>query len=501
MRWDALPLPGDFLPGFEEWRRAPRGAHLAFLAPETEERAAGDTPRSFRENVLWNRPIRVATIAGVSRPERSRAALRGIASRKGAVMNSVQSAERTSVHSLSRVHPGRVLALLVLLAAPAAAGSAAGQDAQRYVQAGSSGATLYNLPDPKGHVVLEVPAGTPLAVHDTYAGGRYLKVAAPGGVKVWVYGKYVKESARQGWVEITGSYINMRPRPTSQDSYPVGRLDLGDRLRFIRRDDPSKPLADDWVQVYSTPDTLAYVLAAETAALPAGTDAAKRWEEATAKALAAREQGGAPVLTEASHKTAEGSAGATKLAEPAPKGVFEALAVADRRSEEELASDRPDFAAVIAAYEKVLAMGPDAPTRSLVEQRIETAKAHQEYAQLRRDIELADAERQKKLDEANDKIEEMNRGRDPHWGRFQTRGWLERIKQDGEKVYLVRWGSEYVARVVCNSGRYDLDLLRGFELGVQGTPLSAAPVGEKSYPVIDVDRIEVISARFTGHGR
>ena len=182
-----------------------------------------------------------------------------------------------------------------------------------------------------------------------------------------------------------------------------------------------------------------------------------------------------------------------------PQGVYEALAVADRKSEEELASEDPDFAAVIVAYEAVLAFGPDAPTRNLVNQRIEKVKAHQELAELRHDIALAEAERQRKLDEANRKIAEMNRGRDPLWGRFQARGWLEQLKEDGEKVYLVRWGSEYKARVTCNSGRYDLGLYQGFEIGVRGVPVSAAPVGGKSYPVIDIDRIEVISGRFAGH--
>ncbi len=410
--------------------------------------------------------------------------------------------ERTSIHAFSRVRLGWCLALLTLLAAPASAAvgtpSAASQEPERYVQAGSSGAKLFNLPDPKGHVVLDVAAGTPLAVHGSYAGGRYLKVTAPGGVKVWVFGRYVKESPRLGWVEISGSYINMRPLPRSQHAWPLGQLDLGDRLVFIGRNDPSKPMAEDWVQVYSTPDTMAYVLAAETAALPAGTDAAARWREATAAAVAAHERGGTPVVAEATRQGTESAivdAGVTET----PQGVYEALAVADRKSEEELASEDPDFAAVIVAYEAVLAFGPDAPTRNLVNQRIEKVKAHQELAELRHDIALAEAERQRKLDEANRKIAEMNRGRDPLWGRFQARGWLEQLKEDGEKVYLVRWGSEYKARVTCNSGRYDLGLYQGFEIGVRGVPVSAAPVGGKSYPVIDIDRIEVISGRFAGH--
>ena len=110
---------------------------------------------------------------------------------------------------------------------------------ERYVLAGADGASLYNLPDPKGQVVLDVAAGTPLAVLGSKSEGRYLKVMAPGGLKVWVFGKYLKESERKGWVELTGSYVQMRPMPRSQNSYPLGQLDKGERLLFLKRNDPS----------------------------------------------------------------------------------------------------------------------------------------------------------------------------------------------------------------------------------------------------------------------
>jgi hypothetical protein len=400
-----------------------------------------------------------------------------------------------------------VAGLLGMLIAPSSASAAAPAvlpqagtvEAQRYVQVGKSGAKLYNLPDPKGHVVLNVDAGTPLVVHGDRGGGKYLKVSAPGGVEVWIYGKYLKESQRLGWVEATGNYVNMRPMPRSNNSYPLGQIDRGTRLRFIKRSDPSKPMAEDWVQVYSSPETVAYVLAAKTTALAAGVSPGKVWKEAVAAAMVVHESGSGGQPVEAARSGAPGEA-TEAVQEVAPQGVFGALRAADEMWNQEKTAVAPDFVGVIAAYQAVLTFEPDAPTERLVASRIETVTTHRKLADLQRDIVAADEEHEQKIADAQQKIREMQRSRDPLWGRFQTRGWLERHKLDGQKVYLVRYGSEHIARIECQSGRYDLAVFEGFEIGVRGIPIGAAAADEDGYPVIDVDRIEVISGRYVREG-
>lgn len=397
-----------------------------------------------------------------------------------------------------------------LAARPLAAQDAAA--AQRYVVAGASGATLSNLPDPKGQSVLKVEPGTPLAVLGSAAEGRYLKVQAPGGVQVWVYGKYLEPSERIGWMELTGSYVNMRPRPRSQNSWPLGQLDRGERLFVLQRQDPSKPLAEDWVQVYSPATTAAYVLAAETAALPEGSDGAGRWR-AAASALGvqrvAREASTGPgPKKEAGSGAAPGGAGAGE-AQPnavqqgeaattsgaAPADVYEAIRIADARMEEELAKPAPDFLAILAGYETALAMNPDAPTRTLIEGRMNEATLARELADLRREAQDERAQRERELKELRSKIARLSTESDPLWGRFVARGWLETERVQGERVYRIRFGSETVAEVQCLSGRYDLEKFVDYEIGLRGMTLGNATRELSSLPVIDVDRIEVISAR------
>ncbi len=401
----------------------------------------------------------------------------------------------------------------------APSGATPAQDAatnvERYVTAGATGASLYNLPDPKGQVVLKAEAGTPLAVLGSKVQGRYLKVAAPGGLKVWVFGKYLVESDRLGWVELTGSYVNMRPLPRSQNSYPLGQLDKGDRLLFVKRNDLSKPMAEDWVQVYSPPGTAAYVLAAETTAVATGTDGAKLWAAASSAALASRSTHIAapePKLAAATDSGAKGGtaveAGSTDAlgsaaeqgGEPVttqapPRDFFEAVHRADALMDGEMGSPNPDYLAMIAAYETVLAMNPDAPTRHLVERRMNEISLSQELASLKLQAAGERAQRERELRNLRQKIATLSTESDPLWGRFVARGWLESKTVKGQQVYRIRFGSEYIAEVQCLSGRYDLSQYTNFEIGVRGMSIGNSNRELTAVPVIDIDRIEVISAR------
>ncbi|MFT7487218.1 MAG: hypothetical protein ACI9F9_003077 [Candidatus Paceibacteria bacterium] len=377
---------------------------------------------------------------------------------------------------------------------------------ERYVLAGATGARLMNLPDSKGREVLLAAGGTPLAVYTSRAGSPYLKVGAPGGVKIWVYGKYLQQSQRPGWVEVAGSYVNMRPLPRSQDSYPLGQLDRGDRLRFIQRLDPTKPMSEDWVQVYSPPDTLAYVLAAETRATAAGANPKALWDEAVQDVL--KTQPKTVVTTQpviggsksgaleagAPHSSASQSAGAQFAG--GTRSVFSELAAADRSMDIALSgTSTPDYNGLLTGYQNVLALGPDAPTRHLIDQRIERLEAHRELAAIRADIANSKLQREEQLAGLRGEAERGERSNDPLWGRFQTRGWIERQVKDGEVSYLVRWGADFLAKVQCSSGRYELELYEGFEIGIKGVPVRSAMVTTGGYPLIDIDRIEVISAR------
>jgi len=365
---------------------------------------------------------------------------------------------------------------------------------QKYVLAGATGATLLNLPDVKSHEVLRVAGGTPLAVYPYRKGIGYLRVRAPGGLKVWVFGKYLSESARPGWLEVSGSYVNMRPRPQSADSYPIGQLDRGDRLRFIQRKNPDKPMSEDWVQVFSPPDAMGYVLAAETRALPAGANPKVLWEAAVKKSLAASSKAAPGPAAGSNTRAVEAASNAVQLGAPS-QGLFAELAAANAEMDTALAGAAPDYDKLYANYQALLARSPDAPTRSLIQERIKRLDLSRELGEIRAEYELQNAEREKQLEELRDEVQQDRRGRDPLWGRFQTRGWLEQQEQDGKTVYLIRWGADTLAQVQCSSGRYDLDLYDGVEIGAQGVTVPASEAASSAYPLIDIDSIEVISVR------
>lgn len=438
--------------------------------------------------------------------------------RRSAVQPSTHGTTNVRTHSTGALRALAAGGLVLGLWAPAAAahgtlvlGSHAAsrvQDAartpERYVTAGSTGAVLLNLPDDKGRRVLDVKGGTPLAVYPSRTGTPYLRVAAPGGVEVWVFGKYLKETSRAGWLEVTGSYVNMRPLPRSQDSYPLGQLDRGERLRFIERQSPSLPMADDWVKVWSPADTLAYVLAAETTQAPANANGQVLFETATAAAVASRPGVALPVNASTPPSAQPGaqpkSAPAAGTQAAGSPTIYAKLNAANQSMDTALATASgggatPDYAALLASYTAILAMGPDAPTRSLVAQRIDKLEAYRELDEIRAEITLANSARQEQLEELREAAERNLNERDPLWGRFQSRGFLERQNRDGKSVFLVRWGSDFLAQVQCSSGRYDMALYEGFEIGIKGVSVRSAQGAAGAYPLIDIDRIEVISAR------
>jgi len=393
------------------------------------------------------------------------------------------------------------LAALALLAAATPHADASAQDQGRlvsYVAVGSGGAKARNLYDDQGLVVLEIPSGMVLAVHGERSG--WLEVEVPGGFRVWVFGEYVRPAAEAGVLQITGDNVRMRPLPSSgPESLPLRQLlAKGDRVRLIQRHDASLELREDWVQVWSPPGARAWVRASETVPLPAGADGPKLWAAASVGALQRPPQA-----------TSKGQA--VPAAAPATKATAEARQVTDLmqtadarlRAEREVdeAGGTPDYAGAIAAYEAVLKVSDGGPTADVARGRIRLAQSYAEAHALREELENEKAA----LDSALAKREEERtaaRERDVYEGRFASRGWLESAPVlGGDPVWVLRWSGDRVAEVVCTSGRYDLSLFAGFEIGIDGDvlrgPLLAADQSVARPQQVDVRRIEVLAGRQT----
>jgi hypothetical protein len=395
----------------------------------------------------------------------------------------------------------------LLLATPARAAQEP-QDLLSYVRAGESGAKAYNLPDAQAVEVLEVSTQTVLAVHAKRSG--WLDVEAPGGFRVWVWGEYLEPASEAGKVRVTGNDVRMRPLPSSGiESYALAqKLGRGQVLHLIGRNDESLPMASDWVQVWSPPGARAWVRESETTALQGGESGAKLWGEAVAARLAARKPAPVTPPAPAGGDTPRAEAAqAVEAAAPSGKDAVSALRQAETLFAAEMAKDDagsiPDYGAVRAAYEQVLALETEGPSAARARARLDEVGLRAEAYRLRHELELERARREAEARAARERMEQAG-DRDPFYGRFDSRGWLERRIEPGttEPVWVLRWSGEDSAELVCFSGRYDLSVFEGYELGINGQMLSGpieASAGRAMRAArFDVRRIEVISGRAAG---
>jgi len=395
----------------------------------------------------------------------------------------------------------------LLLATPARAAQDS-QDLLSYVRAGDGGAKAYNLPDPQAVEVLEVPAQTVLAVHERRSG--WLDVEAPGGFRVWVWGEYLEPASTAGKVRVTGNDVRMRPLPSSGiESYALAqKLGRGQELYLIGRNDESVAMASDWVQVWSPPGARAWVRESDTTPLQGGESGAKLWGEAVAARLAARKP--VPVTPPApvAGDAPQGGAGQpVEAAAPAGKDAVAALRRAETLFAAEMAKDDagsiPDYGAVRAAYEEVLTIEAEGPSAAAARARLDEVGLRAEAFRLRHELEIERARREAEARAARERIDQAG-DRDPFYGRFESRGWLERRLEPGttEPIWVLRWSGQDTAELVCFSGRYDLSVFEGFELGVNGQMLSGpieASAGRAMRAArFDVRRIEVLSGRSAG---
>lgn len=405
------------------------------------------------------------------------------------------------IHATLRAAAG--ISACLLLCAQAFAVQAAGIG---YARAAEGGARLRNLASDKGNVVGDLPQGGLMKVYGETAG--YLDVEVPGGVEVWVYGRYLKESGRPGWLEVQRGRVAMRPSPKSEiTSYPLPQyLEVGERVWVVQRKDETKPLSEDWVQIRSPEGKRAWVAEGETTSI-SRTEGATAWEKEStavreARMAAAQEpvkprSGGLTVGKENPETPAK-----TVIETPVSSEARQAIRDADRLFEAARATTDKDFTAARAAYEHALMVAPKGTVADRANARLEEITAHEKLESLRDEISAAEAERAAERARLQRELDESNRRRsDPLVGRYQARGWLEARKVRGadEPIYLIRWAGSEQAELISSDGRYDLSLFVGYEVGVVGGT-SRAPIPASSSTIarpvqFDVMKIEVISGR------
>jgi len=401
-----------------------------------------------------------------------------------------------------------------------ATGTARAQDAERYVRA-ENGAQLRVFQDANARTVTTLGAGDLLRVHDentfSLPDGRTLvwyEVSAPKGLPVWVFGEYLAKTNARDVLAVTGDAVRMRPSPESSiASYPLrSMLNRGQRVLFVERHDPSAAFGADWIRVWSPPEARAWIDASETQPVTDAVAARQEWQRdlrvlprAEAKPQPAESEGTEPAdpgeasgSEPAQADQDQGAGGGDDIPDEAYRSLAYGETLLQNARKKSTSASEADFAPAIRAFEVVLDMVPEnSPVAENARLQLDRAQTLADLAAARdelRHLEERRAERLEKLlsDQKDAAVKDT-----VHWGRFMGRGWVVRKRTpDGTRYYL-RWGGETVFEISCESGRYDLDLFEGFEIGVRGTMLRQAMQATEEegalVALLDISRIEVIS--------
>ena len=383
------------------------------------------------------------------------------------------------------------------------AGSAAAVDAHggrevlRHAWIRAGGVTVRNLPDVQGHGLIELGEDTLVAVLSEQGG--WYEVDAPGGFPVWVLGRYLRPAEQEGVVVVNGNRINMRALPnTDVNNFPLyERLQAGDHLAVIETSDPDRPMSEVWVRVWSPPGAGGWIQADRTRALAREEDGADLWLRAeraaalgegmrTARRDDAEDaaQDGRPI--EAGAPVGQGGS------RPKPPALARLEAVREefaREREREL----PDFDQYREKFLSILELDPDPLTRNEIEKEVQVVDSLKQVHELRQRLEEQKAQNLRDLIARQQAQWERARELDPLSDRYDLRGRLERIEDsDGTRTYRLWRGREPVAEFRCVSGRYDLELFVGCEVGVLAERIETEDALRAEFLQVDVERLEVL---------
>jgi len=391
----------------------------------------------------------------------------------------------------------------LVLAAPA---PGAQEDAPlRYGRTTGKDARIVNLPDANGIELLRPESGTLVSVWRELAG--WLEVEVPGGYQAWVHGRYLSPTDVEGVFEVTRNAINIRPLPKSDvTSFPLPqRLQAGDRVRVIGQAAEGTALAETWARIVTPPGVHAWVRADEVTTL--GTE--ERGPELWAKALGSV----APEHTEnappARRSTAEPATGArsapgtepASAEKPIRSGAEEAARAELARLKAAIDAQRtlpePDYAPIqrdLRALSATTSPATGGALRLEIDGELARLDALKEVARVRAELEKERQAREQEVWERERRVREASRAKDPLGDVFLSRGVLQRTTGVGEAPrYHIRFGGRDVCEVLCTSGRYDMDLLAGNEVGIFGDELQSMSGSELS--VVDIRRLEILKRR------
>ena len=121
------------------------------------------------------------------------------------------------------------------------------------------------------------------------------------------------------------------------------------------------------------------------------------------------------------------------------------------------------------------------------------ADAYMRIETIQRQLETDRATREREDAERAAELKRRKDEKTPLMGRYDARGWVESRKlSDGGTGWFLRFAGKESCAIQCSSGRYDISMFAGYEVGVVGRMLNEPGAGQAS---CDLRSIEVLSGR------
>ncbi len=360
-------------------------------------------------------------------------------------------------------------------------------------------ASFRNLASEDTLVISTPKRGTLIHVFQERAGWQRAEI--PGGFPVWVHGRFLRPTDQKDVWEVIGDGVNVRGLPNSSvNNYPIGQLYRGDLVRAaggvppMEEDAAGAETESEWLNVWSPEGFGAWIKADQTEALAETEDADKLWSAALAALGTANAQplGNKAATLEASSAKPEGG-DKTATGETVPDAA-ELL----RKAQGLLAAAReatdPDLAAVREVYAEISATNPSAIIQEMVQKDLVVLEALEKMARMHAELEELRLRKQRELQQRQREIWDESGRPGVRTDGHDRLGVLERHVRNGRTTFVLRRGGHDICELKCSSGRYDLNLFAGFEIGLRGSIEEAASDSpDTALPLFDATRIQVVA--------
>lgn len=346
--------------------------------------------------------------------------------------------------------------------------------------AGPAGAELRAGPDANYTVVKRAAPGEPLLV----VGDRneHLAVLVPAGYRAFVNREFVA-LGEDGRGSIKGDAVNLRPKPSLEADYPIGRLESGRELEVIG----AANAEETWLEVMAPGDIPLWVPDSEVEIVGDLTESSF-----VAKVAAAREARHADWVA---HSPDARMAAAQRAHDEELTASLDGIE-RDIANERERGADA-DFTTIRAALAIVVAESGTESLRARAqgllanldddERRVARERAMRaEALRLKEELE---AERQRLIEAERRAVEDAKNTVGPRIAvgdRTTVLAFL-RKKGDGTRtVYSLERGTTVVTRIASSNGRYRLEDFVGMQIEVTGRYVIGGAT-----PTLEAERIVI----------